>query len=107
MPRINLADTVGPDVRVLIGQDRGVAVRAAMHLDELDNSQTSVEFVIPETLRTLTPSFVQGFFSNSVHRLGESGFFAHYKFDARPHIVSDIHAGIDRILTSRHLAGVD
>jgi hypothetical protein len=107
MSRIDLNNVVGDDVRVLIGQDRGVAVRNSFNLDALDQNAEDVEVVVPPTLRTLTPSFVQGLFATSIHSLGESGFFRHYKFHAPAHVLSDIRAGVDRVLTSRHLAGVD
>ena len=105
MKQLDLSTIVGESIRVLIGQERGVAVRNSFKLDELDVQQDPVEIIVPRTLRTLTPSFVQGLFASSVKRLGEEQFFAHYHFDAEDHMVGDIRAGIDRVLTSRHLAG--
>jgi hypothetical protein len=106
MARVELQNIVGPEVRVLIGHERGIAIRNAFNLDALDQSPDAVEIVVPVTLKTLTPSFVQGLFAASIHSLGENGFFNHYKFQAAPDVLSDIHAGVDRVLTSRHLAGV-
>lgn len=92
-------------VRVLIGHDKGLAAREALRLDELDQRGEVVTVSIPATLRTLTPSFVQGLFAASIKRFGEVEFFKHYRFEAPSHIIGDIRAGVDRVLTSRHLSG--
>jgi hypothetical protein len=105
MKRIELKSVVGNDVRVLIGQDRGAAVREAFELDALDRDAEPVEVIAPENLKTLTPSFVQGLFAQSVLRLGEANFYKHYVFD-KDALLGDVRAGVDRVLTSRHLAGV-
>ncbi len=105
MPTIDLTVLTRGEVRSLIGQDRGVAARNEFKLDELDQSGDEVIVLVPQDMRTLTPSFVQGLFAGSVGRLGEHGFFSHYKFNAPAHILDDVRSGIDRILTSRHIAG--
>jgi hypothetical protein len=106
MKRVDLSKFVSANVRVLIGHDRGVAIREDTDLDALDQSDEEVVIAIPSTLATLTPSFVQGFLAGSIRRLGEDRFHARYRFEAPPHLSTDIQAGIDRVLTSRHLAGV-
>lgn len=103
---IDFSKVAPSGIRVLIGHDKGVAARAALGLDKLDDDQQEVVFLLPESIRTLTPSFVQGLFAASVHKIGEKGFFAKYKFRTSPQIINDIRAGIDRALTSRHLSGV-
>jgi len=105
MTQIELEMLTRGRVRVLIGQEKGLAARKALKLDELDGGKEQVTVVAPEGLRTITPSFVQGLFAASVHRLGEERFFEHYRFVASPRIVSDIKAGVDRVLTSRHISG--
>jgi hypothetical protein len=106
MKLLDLKSVVGEEARVLIGHERGVAVRKAFNLDQLDNDAEPVRIIVPGTLRTLTPSFVQGLFAGSVQRLGENQFYSHYTFETDPSVLGDIHAGVDRVLTSRHLAGV-
>ena len=106
MQNLSLDTLVGEDVMVLIGHDRGVAARAKLGLDGLDHVAEPVAVSVPSHLLTLTPSFVQGLFAESVHYLGEERFFDHYQFAVPAHILSDIRAGVDRVLTSRHLAGV-
>jgi len=105
MIQLNLELIAGDEIRVLIGHDRGVEARALLKVNELDQSAPPVLVVAPKHLRTLTPSFVQGLFSESVYRLGEADFYKHYKFDVPDTMLNDIKAGVDRILTSRHIAG--
>src|SRR4051812_47936175 len=102
MKQLELSTILGRDARVLIGHQRGLAVREAMRLDELDRDADPVQVVVPPTVSTLTPSFVQGLFAASIHALGEDRFYNHYKFSNNA-IFRDIKAGVDRILTSRHL----
>ncbi len=100
MKRIELSKFVGDDIRVLIGHERGIAVRNAFGMDALDQDPEVVQIAVPSTLRTLTPSFVQGLVAESIHRLGEKGFYDHYQFDAEAHVIGDIRAGVDRVLTN-------
>jgi hypothetical protein len=105
MQQIDFAVLTRGEVRSLIGHERGVAARDEFKLDELDQGADEVVVLVPSDMRTLTPSFLQGLFAGSVSHLGELGFFKHYKFDAPAHILDDVRAGVDRILTSRHIAG--
>lgn len=105
MATVDLSILTREGARVLIGHEKGLAARARLELDALDGVADEVTVVIPDHLRTLTPSFVQGLFAKSIHNLGEKGFFRHYKFRAAPSILNDIRAGVDRVLTSRHLGG--
>lgn len=105
MTTIDLGD-VARGANVLIGHEKGQAARAALRLDVLDASDDVVTVIVPSDLRAITPSFVQGMFSASVHRLGATAFFARYRFLAPKDLLDDIRAGVDRALTSRHIAGV-
>lgn len=105
MTQIDLKLLGKGDVRVLIGQDKGLAAREVLQLDRLDADADIITVIVPKSLRTLTPSFVQGLFAASVRRFGEVGFFQKYRFDVPTGILSDIRAGVDRVLTSRHLSG--
>ncbi|WP_137045493.1 hypothetical protein [Pseudolabrys sp. FHR47] len=105
MPEVDLVILTRGEVRSLIGHERGVAARQEFDLDRLDKVDEEIVVRVPGDMRTLTPSFLQGLFAGSVSNLGEHGFYKHYKFDAPMHILDDVRAGVDRILTSRHLAG--
>jgi hypothetical protein len=105
MTTLNLVTVAGDEIRVLIGIDRGEQARGILKLDLLDIAPEPVVVTAPAHLKTLTPSFVQGLFAGSVHRLGEEEFFRHYRFEVPETILQDVRAGVDRILTSRHIAG--
>lgn len=93
------------EVSSLIGHDRGLAARKLFQLDALDRSAEPVEVTAPPSLEALTPSFVQGLFASSVHRLGEDGFFKHYRFNMDRGLVEDVRVGIQRALMKREIAG--
>lgn len=89
--------TDGSSVRNLSGYERGVAARVLFHLDELDREAEPVRVVVPREVYTLTPSFFQGMFSESVRALGgdRSAFLAHYRFDASAVVMRQIDRGIE------------
>lgn len=91
--------TQDSSVRNLSGHERGVAARAMFELDTLDRADEPVRVVIPRDVYTLTPSFFQGMFSESVKALGceRSRFLAHYKFDASAIVMRQIDRGIDTV----------
>lgn len=105
MPIVDLSVLTKGEVSSLSGQPRGLQARAHYRLDELDNLAEQVVVHAPDNLDALTPSFVQGLFATSVHRLGRERFFNHYKFDVSPEIRSDIEVGVERALMRRHIAG--
>lgn len=93
------------EVRSLSGHDRGLAARNLFKLDQLDTEDDLVVVSAPADLDALTPSFVQGLFAASVHRLGREGFFEHYRFHISEHLQTDIQLGINRVLMKRQIAG--
>lgn len=105
MAQIDLQKLTSPGSRVLIGHEKGVAARAFYKLDQIDTSGEVVVVKIPGELRSLTPSFVQGMFAGSVHRLGRDEFYRKYRFEAPAYIIDDIRSGIDRALTDRSIIG--
>ncbi len=67
----------------LIGKKKGLDVRQAMELDKLDKHANKINFVIPESLHTLAPSFFLGMFSKSLAYFKDpKKFFEHYQFKA-------------------------
>lgn len=104
MPEINFADLTRGEVTSLAGHERGLSAREHFHLDQLDNVEGSIRVLAPQNLDALTPSFVQGMFASSVHRLGDR-FFEHYQFVVGPEILSDIKVGIQRAQMRREIAG--
>jgi hypothetical protein len=94
MSEINLDElTGGGEVRNLTGHERGVEARSRYNLETLDHTQNPVRVFIPESVYTLTPSFFQGMFAESVRELGDR-FLEHYRFDASALIMRQIQRGI-------------
>jgi hypothetical protein len=104
MPDINFSELTRGEVTSLAGHERGLEARRHFRLDDLDWSPDAIRVVAPQNLDALTPSFVQGLFATSVHRLGDQ-FFSHYRFEVSPEILSDIRVGIQRAQMRREIAG--
>lgn len=104
MAEINFTELTREEVTSLAGHERGLRAREHFQLDQLDQAPETVRVLAPQNLEALTPSFVQGLFASSVHRLGEH-FFEHYLFEVGPEILSDIRVGIQRAQMRREIAG--
>ncbi|MEA2918716.1 MAG: hypothetical protein QOJ15_10797 [Bradyrhizobium sp.] len=96
MAEINLGDlTAGGEVRNLTAHERGVAARVHYGLDQLDIGAEVVTVIVPPEIFTLTPSFFQGMFAESVRHFGSrESFLQHYSFDASNLILKQIDRGI-------------
>ena len=89
MAAINLTELTRDEVRNLAGHDRGLKAREHFGLDKLDQGNESVDVVLPDNFRAVSPSFFQGMFAESVHHFGTAmAFFEHYHFDAPAHVRS-------------------
>jgi len=102
---VDLEKLTRGEVTSLSGQPRGLEARKYFDLNQLDEVDEHVIVTAPENLEALTPSFVQGMFANSVHRLGRERFFDHYQFAISPELRADIDVGIERALMRREIAG--
>lgn len=89
MAAIDLIELTRDEVRNLAGHDRGLKAREYFSLDKLDESRETVDVLLPENFRAISPSFFQGMFAESVHHFGNvRAFFEHYHFDAPAHVRS-------------------
>jgi len=94
--------TGGRRVRNLSGKERGVAARADLHLDQLDREPHTVEVIVPDFLDTISPSFFQGLFSESIRTLkGKDAFLAKYRFIASEQLMRWIEIGIRNATSDR------
>jgi hypothetical protein len=93
---INLGElTRGGEVHNLSGHERGLAARAHFELDAADVGPEPVEVVVPPDVYTLTPSFFQGMFANSVTKAGNRpNFLKRFSFKASPIVMRQIERGI-------------
>lgn len=89
-------------VRNLAGKERGVAARETLRLDQLDAADAIVDVIVPEYLDTISPSYFQGLFSESIEKLhGRSGFLEKYRFKASDQMMRWVEVGIRNATSSR------
>jgi hypothetical protein len=103
MREINFKElTNDGEVRNLSGHERGRAARENYHLDEADAVSEAVRVVVPEDVYSVTSSFFQGMFSESVRNAGtRDAFLARFEFDAPPVVLRQIERGIEASLMRR------
>ncbi|WP_132535180.1 hypothetical protein [Rhizobium sp. PP-F2F-G48] len=103
MQKINLVElTGGGEVHNLSGHDRGQAARELFNIATLDESAEKVVIEIPDFVYTITPSFFQGMFAESVRALGgRDNFLSRYSFTADPVVLQQIDNGIRSSLMKR------
>jgi hypothetical protein len=90
------------EVRNLSGHDRGQEARKKFDLDQIDQGSEHVRVIVPEDLYTLTSSFFQGMFAQSVKLAGDRDkFLSRFKFDADPVVLRQIDNGISASLMHR------
>ncbi len=107
--QINLDElTGGGKIHNLSGHNRGLAARNLFRLDTYDASpsEDEVEVLIPNHIYSVSPSFVQGLFSRSVQKLGNSRtrFYSRYNIVASDLVKRQIERGMAAILTNRNLS---
>jgi hypothetical protein len=95
--------TRGGEVHNLSGHERGVAARESFNLDAFDAVKARVRIKVPDDIYSLTPSFFQGMFAETIHGEGDQkeSFLARYNFDADAVIQRQIERGISAVLTRR------
>lgn len=87
--------TGGGEIRNLTGHERGVLAREHYKLDALDYAAEPVTVIVPASVYTLTPSFFQGMFAESVQKFEtRERFLEHYRFEATTLIMRQVERGI-------------
>jgi hypothetical protein len=92
-------------VRNLVGHERGEEARNKWTLDELDSEDDPIDVLVPRELLTLSSSFFQGMFAQSVKKLGDEGFRKRYRFNASPIVMQQVAEGIRDSLMKRNALG--
>lgn len=90
-------------VHNLSGHDRGLAARKSFRLDELDHDGQKHVIHVPEDIYGISPSFVQGFFADTLRSLNNdlAAFRNLYDFDSTDLIRRQIDRGLQNILIDR------
>lgn len=98
MTQLDFAQITKNEARVLTGHLRGVAWRKEIGLDSMEAVGERIVVVAPKRLEAISPSFVQGFFADSVSKLGADVFERLYDFTLLPVILrDDLLLGIERL----------
>lgn len=99
--RIDLSQANVRPALSLSGYEQGISAREKFQLDELDRSSERVIVQGYDELEDISPTFFQGLFSESYHKLGETKFIQHYDFSELPdYLKLDIDLGIRRLRMS-------
>jgi hypothetical protein len=108
MHLIDLAALTKNEVVMLSGEPRGVAAREKFLGEDLPRD-IYLKVVAPEDLITITPSFVQGFFSARMDSVGLDWFESHLDLSELPeHLMNDIWDGLNKLKYRRkHPQGED
>lgn len=102
MRTIELEQLTKGEVHNLSGHDRGQAARAHFNLSDMDSTDGVIVVHVPEHIYTITSSFFQGMFAESVTKLGDRDtFLSRYRFDADPVVLQQIEQGIRASLMTR------
>jgi hypothetical protein len=106
---IDLEELTGKGkVHNLSGRLRGRAAREKFGIDALDSENATVEVIVPAHVYSLTPSFFQGLFGDSLRAYGNDvGLFReHFRFVAPSIVLEQVERGLSAILTNRDLNAV-
>lgn len=97
---INLQDYRTLGSRVFTGRDRGLEVKKASKINDLESQFEEIEIIIPEDIGSINPSFLEEFLFDVVRKLKEEAFFKKFKFtnNGRYKILQDLQEAVDRIL---------
>ncbi len=97
---INLADYQTKNAKVFTGRPRGEDVRVRSKVDELEANSQLITVIIPETISSINPSFLEELFKNVVKKLGKDKFLHKFNFinNGRYKIQIDLKEAIERIL---------
>ncbi|WP_132998330.1 hypothetical protein [Sulfitobacter pontiacus] len=97
MHLIDLKNLTNNEVVMLSGEPRGVAAREKFLKECLPHDE-HLKIIAPEDLITITPSFVQGFFSARMDAVGIEAFEAHLDLSGLPdHLKEDLKDGLNKL----------
>lgn len=99
--QIKFSEFDGP---LFSGRQRGINSRIKAKLDDIDNSNIKVSFIMPDDLLTITSSFFLGMFDKSITKYpNKKDFFSKYSFKNLPEsIYIQMNDWFDRVLLNMH-----
>jgi hypothetical protein len=72
----------GKFAKVFTGRDRGKDVRILSKIDSLEEDYDRINFIIPDEVYSIHPSFYEELFVNVVLKLGRDKFYEKFIFDS-------------------------
>lgn len=105
--QINLNDFRVTGAKVFTGRDRGEDVRKKSRIDEIENSAQEINFIIPDNIYSINPSFFEELFINVVKKLGKDEFLKKFHFSnlGDYNYEKPLNEAIDRILRKKTALG--
>ena len=105
--KINLEDFRVKGAKVFTGRDRGEDVRKKSGIDEIESISDEIDFVIPDNIYSINPSFFEELFINVVRKLGKDDFLKKFHFSnlGDYNYEKPLHEAIDRILRKKTALG--
>ena len=97
----------GSIAKVFTGRDRGEDVRNASKIDEIEPIYETVNFIIPDNVYSINPSFFEELFVNVVLKLGREKFMEKFKFQSEGNYNYErpLSEAINRILRKKSAIG--
>ena len=98
--QINLERYRTEGSKVFTTRPRGIEVREKSNINILETQHSRIDIIVPESISSVNPSFLEEFLHDVVVKLGETGFHNKFHFINEGHynIQSDLEEGIGRIL---------
>lgn len=98
--KVDLEKHLFENALIFTGRDRGRDVRRATKLNSLEQENDEVIIKIPHNIITISPSFLEEFFSDVVKKLGRDAFFKKFRFEnpGGYKIEKNLETAIKRIL---------
>lgn len=79
--RLDLGVYQTPGAKVFTGRPRGKKVRSDSKIDILETQYDKILVVIPESIESINPSFLEELFNNVVKKMGREEFFKRFEFE--------------------------
>lgn len=102
--RINLQDKISAGSIILSGREKGEQLREKLQLLQLEDTESQIEIVIPDSIVSFNSSFFLGLFTPSIKKYAsKEKFLEKYVFKCDEFIRKDIEDGIEEALKQSNL----
>lgn len=101
---IKLEEFRTPKAKIFTGRDRGESVRIESKIDLIESEFDNVDFIIPDNIYSINPSFFEELFVNVVIKLqSEDEFYKKFNFinEGKYNYEKPLKEAISRILRKK------